>query len=106
LEAGSPPVYVPRHRVSLPLHRPEERHSLTAEPTSMKPVSQVKMAVALKLVWVPIFLPLVGDGSSPHEMTAEGTQRPERCRDGPGNRVNVEHRVYMSLYVDTSRTYC
>jgi len=36
----------------------------------MKPASQVKMAVALKLVWVPIFLPLVGDGRSPHEMTA------------------------------------
>ena len=66
--------YIPKHLVSIPLQSPEDRHSLTAEPTSMKPASQVKMAVAPNVVWVPIFFPLGGGGSSPQEITE--THRP------------------------------
>lgn len=43
-------VSIPKHRVSVPLQRPDDRHSLTADPTSMKPGSQVKMAVAPNVV--------------------------------------------------------
>lgn len=41
---------IPKHRVSVPLQSPDDRHSLTADPTSMKPASQVKMAVAPNVV--------------------------------------------------------
>jgi len=38
-------VPIPKHLVSIPLQSPEDRHSLTAEPTSMYPESQVNIAV-------------------------------------------------------------
>lgn len=72
-------VVLPRQRVSVPLQRPEARHSRTVEPTRMKPELQVKIAVAPKVVCVPIFFPLGGVGSSPHKMTA-----------GKGNRERNE----------------
>lgn len=42
--------YIPKHCVSVPLQSPDDRHSLTADPTSMKPGSQVKMPVAPNVV--------------------------------------------------------
>lgn len=36
---------IPKHLVSIPLQSPDDRHSLTAEPTSMYPESQVNIAV-------------------------------------------------------------
>lgn len=60
---------IPRHLVSDPLQRPEERHSRTAEPTNMNPESQVKMAVEPYEAWVPILFPFGGIGSSPQEIT-------------------------------------
>lgn len=63
-------LVLPRQRVSVPLQRPDARHSRTVEPIRMQPELQVKIAVAPKVVCVPIFLPLGGVGSSPHEMTA------------------------------------
>lgn len=60
---------LPRQCVSVPLQRPEDRHSRTLEPTRIKPELQVKIAVAPKVVCVPIFFPLGGVASSPHEMT-------------------------------------
>ena len=71
-------------RVSAPLQSPEERHSLTVEPTSMNPVSHVKMAVAPNVVWVPIFLPLAGMPRSPHEMTGGETGRGVVTQTGRG----------------------
>ncbi len=71
---------LPKQRVSVPLHRPEDRHSLTVDPTSIYPLSHVNMAVAPKEVWVPIFLPLGGVARSPHEMTAEGRERVRQTR--------------------------
>lgn len=38
-------VSIPKHLVSIPLQSPDDRHSLTAEPTSMYPESQVNIAV-------------------------------------------------------------
>lgn len=70
-------VVLPRQRVSIPLQSPEARHSRTVEPTRMKPELQVKIAVAPKVICVPIFFPLGGVGSSPHEMTAGKGNREE-----------------------------
>lgn len=74
---------LPKQRVSVPLHRPEDRHSLTVDPTSIYALSHVNMAVAPKEVWVPIFLPLGGVARSPHEMTMER-------REGKTNKDNLE----------------
>lgn len=38
-------ISIPKHLVSIPLQSPDDRHSLTAEPTSMYPESQVNIAV-------------------------------------------------------------
>lgn len=73
---------LPRHRVSVPLHRPDDRHSLTVEPTSIKPASHVKMAVAPKVVCVPIFCPLAGVGRSPQEITLKGGRKLHGKRPG------------------------
>lgn len=74
---------LPRHRVSVPLQRPDRRHSLTVDPVKTKPRLQLKMADAPKVVCVPIFFPLGGVGRSPQEMTAR-----ERKRDKKGGRWN------------------
>lgn len=42
--------YLPKQCVSVPLQSPDDRHSLTTDPTSMKPGSQVKIAVAPNVV--------------------------------------------------------
>lgn len=81
--------HVPKQRVSVPLQSPDDRHSLTADPTSMKPTSQVKMAVAPNEVWVPIFFPLVGDGSSPQEITEEHSQADMSVINEPVHEVSL-----------------
>lgn len=70
---------LPKHLVSVPLHSPDERHSLTAEPTSMNPKSHVKIAVDPYVIWVPILFPFGGTGSSPHEMTKSVKQDEIYC---------------------------
>lgn len=62
-------VSIPKHLVSIPLQSPEDRHSLTAEPTSMYPESQVNIAVDPYVICVPILFPFGGVGSSPQEIT-------------------------------------
>lgn len=61
---------IPKHLVSIPLQSPEDRHSLTADPTSMYPESQVNIAVDPYVIWVPILFPFGGVGSSPQEITS------------------------------------
>lgn len=65
-----PVASIPKHLVSIPLQSPDDRHSLTAEPTSMYPESQVNIAVDPYVIWVPILFPFGGVGSSPQEITS------------------------------------
>lgn len=72
-------LVLPRQRVPVPLQSPDARHSRTVEPTRMQPELQVKIADAPKVVCVPIFFPLGGVGSSPHEMTEVKGNREQKC---------------------------